>query len=135
MLDKLREAGFRLVGEWTPDGDGIKLSCQPEKGSATVYAFVLDRAVVYIGKTETCLRGRMQGYRNGKGSQRTNIRVRGLVLEALKAGSRIELMALSPEPTEWHGLPVNTAVGLEAGLIDQLKPVWNLLNKRQDPPV
>lgn len=132
MLNQLQHAEFKAAGEWLADGDRIKLSIRPEQGSASVYAFVRDGVVVYIGKTETCLRHRMDGYRNGKGTQRTNIRVRGLILEALKSGSRVEVLAASPEPTVWHELPVSTVVGLEAGLIDLLHPVWNMLNNRQE---
>ena len=80
MVEKLQGAGFKPAGEWLADGEGIKLSIRPDKGRATVYVFLLDGVVVYIGKTETCLRSRMSGYRNGRGTQRTNIRVRALVL-------------------------------------------------------
>jgi hypothetical protein len=30
-------------------------------------------------------------------------------------------------PSEWNGLPVNTAAGLEAGLIELIGPIWNIL--------
>jgi hypothetical protein len=129
---RLQQAGFETAGEWLLDGDRIKLSIRPEEGSASVYAFVLDGEVVYIGKTETCLRSRMNGYRNGKGSQVTNVRVRGLIRAALTQGSRIEVLAASPAPMDWNGLPVSTVVGLEAGLIELFHPVWNQLNNRQE---
>jgi hypothetical protein len=132
MLDQLQKAGFKLVGEWQLDGDKIKLTTRPEAGRPTVYVFVLNGEVVYVGKTETCLRSRMSGYRNGKATQRTNIRIRGRILEELKAaGSHVEVFAVSPEPSAWHGLPVFTVAGLEAGLIYHMKPIWNLLNNRE----
>jgi hypothetical protein len=31
-----------------------------------------------------------------------------------------------PPALEWEGLPVNTAAGLEAGLIDFIRPAWNI---------
>jgi hypothetical protein len=131
MQTKLQAAGFTPAGEWQADGGRIKLSVRPAAGSATVYAFILDGTVVYIGKTETCLRNRMNGYRNGQSSQRTNVRVRALILAALANGSRVEVMSISPEPTVWNGLPVSVVCGLEAGLIDLIRPIWNQLNNRK----
>jgi hypothetical protein len=129
MVEQLQDAGFKPAGEWMLDGEGIKLSVRPEKGRATVYIFVLDGHLVYIGKTETCFRQRMNGYRNPGPSQPTNKRVKALVLKALRERSRVEVLSASPEPLEWKGFPVCAVVGLEAGLISELKPEWNVLNK------
>lgn len=52
--------------------------------------------------------------------------MKGLILAALGAGSRVEILIASPEATEWHGLPVLTAPGLEAGLIRMIQPKWNM---------
>jgi hypothetical protein len=131
MISVLEKAGFVLVGEWLADGESIKLSVRPEKGPA-VYAFLLDGELVYIGKTESCMQSRMNGYRNGKRDQRTNIRIRGLIVELLKAGRRIQVLAARPEPLEWNGLPVNTVPGLESGLIAMLRPAWNMLNNSRE---
>lgn len=110
----------------------IKLNFRPEQGQATVYAFLLDGALVYIGLTQTCFYRRMQGYRNGKGSQRTNVRVRAFILAALAAGSRVQVVAVAPkEHLTWNELPVSLALGLESGLIEKFRPQWNLLNKRE----
>jgi hypothetical protein len=133
LIEELQNAGFQFVGDWIADTDGIKLNFQPPKGLATVYLFVLDGQIVYVGLTQTCMRGRMHGYRKGQKTQRTNVRVRKSIVEALAAGHRVQIMAASPEQLEWHGLPVNTAVGLESGLIAKIKPLWNLLNKHGSP--
>jgi hypothetical protein len=129
MLDQLQQAGFEFVGEWTLDGEGIRLDFRPEKDRSSVYIFVLDGAVVYIGKTEACLRQRLNGYRNPGPTQRTNIRLKALLIAALQAHSRIQVLAISPDPIVWNELPLNTAAGLESGLIEMIKPMWNLLNK------
>ena len=131
MRAKLEAAGFRPAGEWQVDGERIKLTVRPAKGSGSVYAFLLDGTVVYIGKTETCLRSRMNGYRNCGPTQRTNIRVRALILAALANGSRVEVLSIAPEPTVWNELPVSVVCGLEAGLIDLIHPIWNQLNNRK----
>ena len=49
-----------------------------------------------------------------------------LILEALRAGHRIEVLIATPQALEWNGLPVNTAAGLEAGLIRMIRPEWDL---------
>ena len=130
--EQLLQSGFKFVGEWLADGEGIKTSERMPKKVATVYAFLVDGELVYIGLTQTCLYQRMNGYRNGQETQRTNIRVRGQILEALKAGSRVQILAASPEPAflPWNDLPVSVAVGLESGLIAALKPRWNMLNNK-----
>jgi len=127
-------AGFQFVGDWISDIDGIQLNFQPQRGTATVYLFVLDGEIVYVGLTQTCMRRRMHGSKKGQKTQRTNVRVRSLITEALAAGRRVQIMAASPEELEeWRGLPVNTPVGIESGLIAKIRPVWNLLNKRGAP--
>lgn len=131
-LDLLRTAGFEFLGDWQADEEGIKLSFAPVKGSATVYAFVVDDTLMYVGLTQRCFYNRMAGYRHGKASQVTNVRIRNLIRGALQNGSKVQVLAVSPsDALQWRGLPINVAVGLEAGLIDLLKPIWNMLNKRQ----
>jgi hypothetical protein len=46
---------------------------------------------------------------------------------ALNAGNRVRVMIATPEPGEWNGIPVNTALGLELALIKRAKPIWNTL--------
>lgn len=130
-VEQLKKSGFKHVGGWLSDDGKIKLDFTPEQGRATIYAFLLDSALVYVGLAQTCFYRRMQGYRNGKGTQRTNVRIRGYILEALALGRTIEALAATPaDKLEWRNLPVSLAVGLEAGLIEKFRPEWNLLNKR-----
>ena len=68
----------------------------------------------------------MGHYVRGHSRQRTSARVKALILEALAAGSRVEILIATPDPLEWNGLPVHTAPGLEAGLIRLIKPDWNM---------
>jgi len=46
------------------------------------------------------------------------------VQRALAEGKRLPP---EEEPFAWNGLPVNTAAGLEAGLIRLIRPEWNML--------
>jgi hypothetical protein len=131
MRAKLEAAGFKISGEWHADGEHIQLTVPPPKGCGSVYSFLLDGEVVYIGKTEKCLRTRMSHYRKPGPTQSTNIRVKALILEALANGSRVEMLSISPEPTVWNELPVSVVCGLEAGLIDLIHPKWNQLMNRK----
>jgi len=92
-----------------------------------VYAFVVDDGVAYVGLTQSGLQIRLDQYRRGHQRQRTSARVNRLTGKTLAGGKRVKVLVATPEPLEWHGLPVNTAAGLEAGLIQQLRPAWNIL--------
>lgn len=123
----LLRAGFSFLGEWQPDGDGeFKLDARAPADSG-VYAFVVDDVVTYIGLTQRGLRGRLDGYRRGYERQKTNARVKRLITQALADGKRVKVLVATPEPMPWNGLPVNTAAGLEAGLIAMIQPEWNIL--------
>jgi hypothetical protein len=52
--------------------------------------------------------------------------VKNLIARALSNGERIKILFAVPKPLEWYGLPVSTAAGLEAGLIQKIRPSWNL---------
>jgi hypothetical protein len=122
--DVLLRAGFQFVGEWTQDpGSGIKLDATTpvEPG---VYAFVVDDVVAYAGLTNNSLRTRFDQYRRGHEGQRTNARVKKLIVKTLSDGKQVKVLIATPEPLEWCGLPVNAAAGLEAGLIQMIRPAW-----------
>ncbi|MBX4967440.1 GIY-YIG nuclease family protein [Rhizobium binae] len=123
----LLRAGFCFLGEWTPGEDeSFRLdAAAPTDGG--VYSFVVDDVVMYVGLTQRGLRQRLDGYRRGHERQRTNARVKALILEALSAGKRVKVLIASPEEGSWNGLPVNMSAGLEAGLITKVQPAWNIL--------
>jgi hypothetical protein len=125
--EELLKAGFRLLGEWTMDGNGtIKLdaTAPTEPG---VYAFVIGEMVVYVGLTNSGLRARFDQYRRGHKGQRTSARIKGLIIKALSEGQRIKILVATPATSDWKGLPMNTAAGLEGGLIQAMRPGWNIL--------
>ncbi len=121
----LIRAGFQCSGKWElVDGElNLDGSIPSESG---VYAFVVDDFIVYIGLTLNGLRTRMSQYRLGHARQRTSARVKNLIVEALQSGKRVEILTVMPEPLNWNDLPVDTAAGLEAGLIREFKPAWNI---------
>ena len=69
----------------------------------------------------------MGHYRRGHKGHKTSSRVKDLIAGALAAGKTVKVLIVTPEPLEWNGLPINTAAGLEAGLIRMLRPDWNML--------
>ena len=122
----LLRAGFRFLGEWKGENEDFQIDAKAPV-DAGVYSFVVDDIVMYVGLTQRGLRGRLDGYRRGYERQKTNARVKGLILEALASGKRVKVLVAVPDPSEWNGLPVNTAAGLEAGLISMIQPAWNIL--------
>lgn len=124
----LVQSGFHDLGEWLPRGDGeFELSAQVPAAPG-VYAFVVDGWVRYVGLTQTGLRTRMSHYRRGHVRQKTSARVKGLIKAALAEGKQVRvLIAVPEEDSQWNGLPINIAAGLEAGLIRMIRPVWNIL--------
>jgi hypothetical protein len=123
----LTEGGFQLLGEWTRDPESIiKLDAKaPNKPG--VYAFVVDDIVVYVGLTLSGLKTRLDQYRRGHKSQATSSRIHERIAQTLGAGKQVKVLVATPEPSEWgNNLPVNTAAGLEAGLIEMIRPAWNI---------
>jgi hypothetical protein len=67
-------------------------------------------------------------YRRGHVRQKTSARVKGHIKNALAEGKQVRvLIAVPEESTQWNGLPINIAAGLEAGLIRLIRPEWNIL--------
>jgi hypothetical protein len=127
--DILIAAGFRKLGEFKKLSDAefdLDAHAPIEPG---VYAFALNNLIVYVGLTQTGLKTRLDHYRRGHERQRTSSRVKKLILGELGDGKKIQVFVATPKELEWNGLPVNTAAGLEIGLIQMIKPLWNIQNK------
>jgi hypothetical protein len=123
----LLNGGFSLLGEWILQESGAFELSKKAPVDAGVYAFVVDGWVRYVGLTHTGLRTRMGHYKRGHARQRTSARVKKLISEALAQGKKVQVLIAMPTAGEWNGLPVNTAAGLEAGLIRMIRPDWNVL--------
>ncbi|QOF74504.1 GIY-YIG nuclease family protein (plasmid) [Aminobacter sp. SR38] len=123
-VDMLIDAGFTLLGSWVVADAGIGLSAPAPKDPG-VYAFVVDGAVKYIGLTKMGFARRMYSYSKPGSTQRTSQRINGIIGEHSRAGAVVEIYIAVPPALEWNGLPIHTAAGLEAGLIDMIQPSWN----------
>jgi len=121
----LLRGGFQDIGEWTLTDDR---AISPPRAPAEpgVYAFVLDDVVVYIGSTLDTLQGRLTQYAKPGNSQETNKRLKGLICDSLKNGRDVGVLVATPGSCQWNGLPVMIAPGLEAGLIQRIRPKWNI---------
>ena len=122
----LLQAGFRSIGEWTrTDAGSIALKGNPPTNPG-VYAFVLDDFVVYVGLALRGVANRMRDYRRGDKRQKTSARINSRIKATVESGQSVKVLVAAPGPGEWNGLPVSTAAGLEVGLIQAIRPKWNI---------
>ena len=128
--DVLTHAGFQFLGEWTREPESTLRLDSNAPMSPGVYAFVVDDIVVYVGLKLNSLRGRLDQYRRGHEGQLTSARINDLIAQTLSGGKRVKVLVATPEPLEWNDLPVNTAASLEAGLIEMIRPAWNIKGAR-----
>ena len=126
-MHRLLKIGFRKLGEWQKSGDALRYelnSSAPHPN--TLYAFVVDGEVKYVGKTTRTLRGRLNGYVRPGPTQATNLRNHENVLTSLGSGEVVEIFALPDEDLHYFGgFHLNLAAGLEDSLIKSLNPLWN----------
>lgn len=126
-VDALKASGFNLVGEWVAIPDiGIQMTTRAPTAPG-VYVFVVDGTIAYVGLSNSGLRKRMDQYRRGHAKQRTSSRVKALIGDALASDHKVQVFVAMPDEQHWNALPVNTAAGLEAGLIQAIRPGWNIL--------
>lgn len=129
-IHKLLDAGFELVGDCQlGEGNAFSYSAKAPT-EAGVYAFAVDGVIKYVGLTRFGLRTRLGHYVYGHSAQKTSARVKGLILNALSAGCRVEVLVARPSEFAWNGLPVDGPSGLETGLIRLIKPEWNQQGNR-----
>jgi hypothetical protein len=79
---------------------------------------------MYVGLASQSLAKRLYFYRNPGTSQSTNIRLNGLLVDRLAAGT-VSIYVATPPDFDWNGLMVRGAEGLESGLIAAFDLPWN----------
>lgn len=128
----MQDAGFEPAGKWvlTQQGLGLDLNDVIGNKKDVLYAFAVDGALRYVGKTASTLRSRLQGYKTppatANSGASTNIKNHQNIVAALKQGSTVDIYALHALPSQEHfGFSMSLAAGLEGSLIKDLTPLWN----------
>lgn len=126
-MQRLYEIGFQKAGRWLLKGDELSLELLSLSDRQNVlYAFVSGTSVKYIGKTTQTLARRMFGYQKPNVDQRTNWRNRLAIIELLKKGQQVDILALADSGLLRYGaFHLNLAGGLEDSIIATIKPEWN----------
>lgn len=94
----------------------------------------MDEFVQYVGLASRSLRNRLSFYRRSGKSQRTNVRLNGVIRAQLETGATVKILIAEPADSRWNGLPIRGPEGLEAGLIDNFNLPWNLRASMVEPP-
>ena len=130
-LIRLTNIGFTLAGSWMTNGSGIAVKLDKMKTARNVlYAFFVDKELVYIGKTTIKLHDRMQRYKTpakkSKMGGTTNIKNHLKIKDCLMLGKEVQVYVL-PDNGLLHygGFHINLAAGLEDSLVRELTPSWN----------
>lgn len=116
--------GFVDIGSWCLVKDRLALPEVP--GERGVYAFAVDNEVLYVGLASRSLRQRFNFYVRPGVSQRTNVRINGLIQKLIHNGETVRILVARPEDRSWNGFRLSGPEGLEAALIEDFDPPWNM---------
>ena len=122
----LLEAGFSHAGHWRKDEKYTINTSERLPTHQGVYAFSVNGVVQYVGLATMGLSKRLYFYKKPGSSQKTSIRLNGLIQSAVKNSIIVNILISNPEDLEWKGLPVHGCAGLELGLIKKYNLPWNL---------
>lgn len=117
--------GFADIGFWSATDQRIAapLKLPPERG---VYAFAVDDIVLYVGLASRSLRQRLNFYASPGASQRTNVRLNGLIRNLINDGTTVRILIAHPQDCTWNGFRMSGPEGLEAALIEDFNLPWNV---------
>ena len=127
---ELIKAGFSHAAAWTLSSDGGPVLDRPLPKDVGVYAFTMGGTAVYVGLATMGLAKRIYFYARPGVTQRTSLRLNGIIRNELQAGSLIDIYVAFPPDLEWKGLPVHGSAGLELGLIKKYGLSWNMRSSR-----
>ena len=134
LLGSLLELGFKEAGSFSLEDAVLTLGKNLEyaEQEELLYCFVLNDQPVYVGKTVKPLKERMEQYRRGDRSQKTNHRIHKKIVEALKHDNneiKIYVLTFSEQET-YRGFRLNLAAGLEDSLIRHVDDTLKGCNKK-----
>jgi len=143
-LENFRKFGFREVGKWERDkNEDGEISFLVKKGETEqnrkewVYAFVVDKEVMYVGQTKKTLKERMGGYENPYESQGRNRRGNGQIKDVLNEDHKevfvyaISLNEIKTKKINIVGEEIflKTTDAFEMIVIGEMNPDWNINGK------
>ena len=73
---------------------------------------------------------RLYFYRRPGITQRSSLRLNGVINAELLAGALIEVLTAMPADLERKGLPIHGSAGLELGLIKKYGLPWNIRSSK-----
>lgn len=126
-LDELLKLDFEHAGWWEIEGGRAKCKLHRHaKEPNAIYAFVVDRQVMYVGKTSRTVRDRMINYEQTNSSRSTTFRCNTNIVGVMTPGGRVEVYVLPDRVgLDYKGHRVHLADGLEPTLIAHFRPPWN----------
>ncbi len=122
---RLIAGGFKVSGRWELDTASRARFVGEAPKQPGVYAYAVNGKVHYVGSAQGGIAKRLRHYEITK-TKRTAFRIRGLIIEKLREGSKVTVLTIVPRPIRRNGLPVDPIVGLEEGLIRAWQPSWNV---------
>jgi hypothetical protein len=130
-MKKLLDFGFFKIGRWFLKNNQLQFELYKNKYQRNaLYSFVCDEEVKYIGKTVQPINQRLNGYKYPGDTQKTNIRVKKLILDMMSAGHEIDIYVFIDQANlTYRGIIINLAAGIEDSLISEFCPDWNITGK------
>lgn len=125
-IQALLADGFCVSSRWILGAGGELVAETALPREPGVYVFGLAGRAVYVGIASTSLAKRLYFYSRPGVSQRTNIRLNARLRAELATAGSIDILTASPPAMSWRSWPINTAAGLEYGLISSFDIPWNL---------
>lgn len=125
MLPQIADGGFAHAGRWGLNTEGVLFFAGNAPKRPGVYIFVQAGTARYVGVASRNLAQRLYMYGRPGVSQRTNIRLNGVLRDELANGEIIDVYVASPPDLEWNGWKVSGAEGLEAAIIRGFRLPWN----------
>ena len=135
--DTLLDIGFIDVAQWFQgqgentieyrlDGPNAHANVLLLDEVKSLYAFVREDSVLYIGKTSRTVRRRFVTYRKPGLRQATNLRCNRKIRECISRGEVVRILVFNPISFLRYGdFDINLAAGLEDSLIYEFDPPWN----------
>ena len=121
---RISELGFSRAGSWLLVGErlALEIDSQMREIKSVLYVFVVDGALVYVGKTRGTLKERLQRYKtpakNALHGGSTNIKNNKNIRSSLLAGKTVEIYVLPDKHEEsYRGFQFSRAAALEDDLM------------------